>query len=166
LIPENDESYLALDISGGVYYQGVNYYVGLSVTHLNQPDIKYTETATYVSRQYYLTAGYTFQLPNPALELIPSAFVVFDGAAVQYVATGMVRYNKKVWGGVSYRAGDAISGFAGTELINGLKIGYGYDFPISEIRKGTSGSHEFIVSYSFDIGLGKSTTKYKSIRFL
>jgi type IX secretion system PorP/SprF family membrane protein len=166
LIPENDESYLALDISGGVYYQGVNYYVGLSVTHLNQPDIKYTKTATYVSRQYYLTAGYTFQLPNPALELIPSAFVVFDGAAAQYVATGMVRYNKKVWGGVSYRAGDAISGFAGTELYNGLKIGYGYDFPLSEIRNGTSGSHEFIVSYSFDIGLGKSTTKYKSIRFL
>ena len=166
LIPENDESYVALDISLGLFYQGLNYYAGLSVTHLNQPKIKYAETATYVSRQYYLTAGYTFQLPNPALELTPSVFVVNDGAATQYIATGMVRYNKKVWGGVSYRAGDAFTGFAGTELYNGLKIGYGYDFPISEIRKGTSGSHEFMVSYCFDIGLGKSSTKYKSIRFL
>lgn len=166
LIPENDESFIALDIGAGVYYQGLNYYAGFSVTHLNQPEIKYSETATYVSRQYYLTAGYFFQLPNPSLELIPSVFIVNDGAVTQYLATGMVRYNKKIWGGVSYRISDAITGFAGVELYNGLKIGYGYDFPISEIRKGTSGSHEFVVSYSFDLGLGKSVTKYKSIRFL
>ena len=166
LIPENDESFLALDISAGVYYQGLNYYAGFSVTHLNQPKIKYSETATYVSREYYLTAGYYFQLPNPSFELIPSVFIVNDGAATQYLATGMVRYNKKIWGGVSYRISDAITGFAGVELYNGLKIGYGYDFPISEIRKGTSGSHEFVVSYSFDLGLGKSVTRYKSIRFL
>jgi len=166
LIPENDESVLALDIAAGVYYQGLNYYAGISVTHLNQPKIKYSETATYVSREYYLTAGYYFQLPNPSLELIPSIFIVNDGAATQYLATGMVRYNKKIWGGVSYRISDAITGFAGVELYNGLKIGYGYDFPISEIRKGTSGSHEFVVSYSFDLGLGRSVTKYKSIRFL
>jgi type IX secretion system PorP/SprF family membrane protein len=166
LIPENDESFVAMDISAGVYYQGLNYYAGFSVTHLNQPKIKYSETATYVSRQYYLTAGYYLQLPNPAFELIPSVFIVNDGAATQYLATGMVRYNKKIWGGVSYRISDAITGFAGIELYNGLKVGYGYDFPVSEIRKGTSGSHEFLVSYSFDLGLGKSTSKYRSIRFL
>ncbi len=166
LIPENDESFVALDVSAGIYYQGLNYYAGLSVTHLNQPKIKYSETATYVSREYYLTAGYYLQLPNPAFELIPSVFIVNDGAATQYLATGMDRYNKKIWGGVSYRISDAITGFAGIELYNGLKVGYGYDFPVSEIRKGTSGSHEFVVSYSFDLGLGKSTSRYRSIRFL
>jgi type IX secretion system PorP/SprF family membrane protein len=166
LIPENNQSYVALDISAGVYYEGLNYYAGVSVTHVNQPKIKYSETATYVSREYHVTAGYYFQLPNPAFELIPSVYIVNDGATTQYLGTGMVRYNKKVWGGVSYRVSDAITGFAGVELYNGLKIGYGYDFPLSEIRKGTSGSHEFLVSYSFDLGLGKSTTKYKSIRFL
>jgi type IX secretion system PorP/SprF family membrane protein len=166
LIPENDESVVALDISAGIYYEGLNYYAGLSVTHVNQPKIKYSETATYVSRTYHLTAGYYFQLPSPAFEIIPSVYLVNDGATTQYVGTAMIRYNKKVWGGVSYRAGDAVTGFAGTELYNGLKIGYGYDFPVSEIRKGTSGSHEFVVSYSFDLGLGKSNTRYKSIRFL
>ena len=166
LIPENDESFVAMDISAGVYYQGLNYYAGFSVTHLNQPKIKYSETATYVSREYFFTAGYYFQLPNPAFELIPSVFIINDGAATQYLATGMVRYNKKIWGGVSYRLSDAITGFAGIELYNGLKVGYGYDFPVSEIRKGTSGSHEFVVSYSFDLGLGKSTSRYRSIRFL
>ncbi len=166
LIPESNESFLALDLSAGLFYQGLNYYAGLSVTHLNQPKIKYSETATFVSRQYYLTAGYYLQLPNPALELIPSVFIVNDGAATQYLATAIVRYNKKLWGGVSYRLSDAVTGLAGIELYNGLQIGYAYDFPISEIRKGTSGSHEFVVSYSFDLSLGKSVTRYKSIRFL
>jgi len=171
LIPEGDQSLVVFDLSLGIFYQGSNYYAGISVTHLNQPNIPYISTdepgvSSYVSREYYLTGGYTFQLPNPAFELTPSVFIVNDGAATQYIATGMVRYNKKVWGGVSYRAGDALTGFAGVELYNGLKVGYGYDFQLSEIRKGSSGSHEFVVSYAFDLGTGKSSTKYKSIRFL
>jgi type IX secretion system PorP/SprF family membrane protein len=166
LIPDGDESYVSPDVSFGLFYKGQNYYAGLSVTHITQPKIKYTETNTFVSREYYFTAGYTFLLPNPSLDLTPSIFVVNDGSATQYIINGMVRYNKKVWGGVSYREGDALTGIIGFELYSGLRIGYSYDFPISEIRKGTSGSHEFLVSYSFDIGLGKSTTKYKSIRFL
>ncbi len=166
LIPESDESYIAPDASIGIYYKGVNYYAGISVSHFLQPKIKYTKADTYVSREYYLTAGYTFQLPNPSFELTPSLFVINDGSATQYIISSMVRYNKKAWGGVSYREGDSFSGIIGFELYGGLLVGYSYDFPLSEIRKGTSGSHEFIVSYSFDIGLGKSVTKYKSIRFL
>jgi len=54
----------------------------------------------------------------------------------------------------------------GFELFNGIRIGYAYDFPMSDVRKSTTGSHEFMVSYSFDISLGRSPMKYKSIRFL
>lgn len=166
LIPDNNESYVTPDASLGLFYRGPNYYAGLSVTHVTQPKIKYTETNTYISREYYLTAGYTFQLSNPSLDVTPSVFIVNDGAATQYIINGIMRYNKKAWGGVSYREGDALSAIVGFELYGGLIVGYSYDFPLSEIRKGTSGSHEFLVSYSFDIGLGKSTSKYKSIRFL
>ena len=31
--------------------------------------------------------------------------------------TSLVRYNKKVWGGVSYRAGDALIGIVGLNFI-------------------------------------------------
>ncbi|HNX67593.1 MAG TPA: type IX secretion system membrane protein PorP/SprF [Bacteroidales bacterium] len=166
MIPDGDESAIIPDASLGLFYKTQNYYAGLSVTHITQPKIKYTETNSFISREYYFTAGYTFQLNNPSLDITPSVFVVNDGAATQYILNGIVRYNKKAWGGVSYREGDAITGIVGFELYNGLKVGYSYDFPLSEIRKGTNGSHEFFVSYSFDIGLGKSITKYKSIRFL
>jgi len=166
MIPDGNESVIIPDASIGFYYKTQNYYAGLSVTHITQPKIKYTETNSFISREYYFTAGYTFQLNNPSLDITPSVFVVNDGAATQYILNGLVRYNKKAWGGVSYREGDALTGLVGFELYSGLKVGYSYDFPLSEIRKGTNGSHEFFVSYSFDIGLGKSITKYKSIRFL
>jgi len=166
LIPETKESFVALDAGLGSFYVTDKYYAGFSVTHINQPKIKYSKGTPYVSRHYYLTGGYNLQLPNPALELLPSVFVLSDGKVVQFSVTSLVRYNKKVWGGVSYRPGNALVGIAGIELFNGIRIGYAYDFTISDIRKNTSGTHEFMVNYCFDISLGKSPTKYKSIRFL
>jgi len=166
LIPTSKESFVAFDAGLGVYLKADKYYAGISVTHINQPKIKFTKGLPYISRHYYLTGGYTIQLPNPSLELLPSIFVYSDGKVAQFNITSLLRYNKKVWGGVSYRAGDALIGLIGFELYNGIRIGYAYDFPLSDIRKNTSGSHEFMVNYCFDLSLGKSAMRYKSIRFL
>jgi type IX secretion system PorP/SprF family membrane protein len=166
LIPENKESYVAFDAGLGAFLRSDKYYAGFSITHLNEPKIKFTKGLPYISRHYYLTAGYNLQMSNPAFELLPSVFAFSDGKVTQVTVTSLVRYNKKVWGGVSYRAGDALTGMAGFELYNGIRIGYAYDFPLSDIRKSTSGSHEFMVNYCFDLSSGKSPMKYKSIRFL
>jgi type IX secretion system PorP/SprF family membrane protein len=166
LIPESKESYVALDAGFGLYYKADKYYGSFSVTHINQPKIKYSKGEPYFSRHYYLTSGYTLQLPNPSLELLPSFFAYSDGKTIQVALTSLVRYNKKVWGGVSYRAGDALIAIAGVELFNGIRIGYSYDYTLSDIGKTSSGSHEFMVNYCFDLSLGKSPMKYKSIRFL
>ncbi|MDT8400823.1 MAG: type IX secretion system membrane protein PorP/SprF [Bacteroidales bacterium] len=166
LIPDGKESYLAYDMSFGLFYNSINYYAGVSVTHLNEPKIKYTTATPYIARQYYATAGYTVRLPNPNFELLPSALLYTDGKLFQLTINTMVRYNKKVWGGVSYRAADALIGMIGIELYNGIRIGYSYDFPMNDIRKSTSGSHEFMINYCFDLSMGRSSKRYKSIRFL
>jgi type IX secretion system PorP/SprF family membrane protein len=166
LIPVSKESFVAFDAGLGLYLNADKYYAALSVTHLNQAKIKFSKGVPYLTRHYYLAGGYTIQLPNPSLELVPSAFAFSDGRVVQFSVTSLVRYNKKVWGGVSYRAGDALSGLIGLELYNGIRVGYAYDFPLSDIRKSSSGSHEFMVNYCFDLSLGRSRMKYKSIRFL
>lgn len=166
LIPENKESHIAFDAGVGAYYSTEKYYAGVSITHINEPKIKFSKGEPYLSRHYYATAGYSLNLGNPSYELIPSVFVFSDGHLVQFTINSMLRYNKKVWGGVSYRAGDALTGIVGIELYNGIRIGYSYDFILSDIRKSSSGSHEFMVNYCFDISLGKSPMKYKSVRFL
>ncbi|MCE5346847.1 MAG: type IX secretion system membrane protein PorP/SprF [Bacteroidales bacterium] len=166
LIPESEESCVTLDAGLGLYYKTDKYYTAISVTHINQPSIRFSKALSYVSRHYYLTAGYTLQLPNPSLELLPSVFAFSDGTTSQITLTSLLRYNKKVWGGVSYRASDALIGMIGFELLNGIRFGYAYDFTISDINKSSSGSHELMVNYCFDLNLGKSPMKYKSIRFL
>ncbi|MGD0583706.1 MAG: type IX secretion system membrane protein PorP/SprF [Bacteroidales bacterium] len=166
LIPETKESDIAFDAGLGAYFRTDKYYAGLSVTHINVPKIKFTKGETYISRNYYLTTGYTFQLSNPAFELMPSFFAYSDGKVLQMALNTLVRYNKKVWGGLTYREGDALVGIIGVELYNGIRIGYSYDFPLTDMRQGTSGTHEFMVNYCFDLSTGKSPMRYKSIRFL
>jgi type IX secretion system PorP/SprF family membrane protein len=166
LIPENKESYVAFDAGLGLYYNTDKYYASLSVTHINQPKIRFSKGTPYISRHYYLTAGYTLQLPDPSLELLPSVFAYSDGKAMQFNLTSLIRYNKKVWGGVSYRYSDAVIAIIGLELFNGLRLGYSYDFTISDMGNNSNGSHEFMINYCFDLGLGKSPMKYKSVRFL
>jgi len=166
LIPENKESSVVFDAGLGFYYKADKYYASLSVTHLNQPIIKFSKGRPYISRHYYLTAGYTLQLPDPSIEFLPSVFAFSDGKVIQFNATSLIRYNKKVWGGVSYRYGDALIGIIGLELFNGIRLGYAYDFTLSDMGQNSNGSHEFMINYCFDLGLGKSPMKYKSIRFL
>ena len=104
----------------GAYYKADKYYAGFSVTHINEPKIKFSKGLTYMSRHYYFTAGYNLQLPSPAFELLPSIFAFSDGKVTQLAINTLVRYNKKVWGGVSYRAGDSVTGMIGVELFNGI----------------------------------------------
>jgi oligopeptidase B len=54
----------------------------------------------------------------------------------------------------------------GLELFNGIRLGYAYDFTISDMGNNSKGSHEFMVNYCFDLGLGKSRSEqYLFIRF-
>jgi type IX secretion system PorP/SprF family membrane protein len=98
LIPENKESYIAFDAGLGAYYRTDKYYAGFSITHINVPKIKFSKGQPYLSRHFYLTAGYTIQLPNPSFELLPSIFAFSDGKVTQFAINNLVRYNKKAWG--------------------------------------------------------------------
>ena len=46
LIPENKESFIAFDAGLGLYYKTDKYYAALSVTHINQPKIKFSKGMT------------------------------------------------------------------------------------------------------------------------
>lgn len=165
-IPATKDSRTAFDMGLGVFYRTDNIFMGISATHINQGRIKYPNATPRLVRHYYITAGYTLQLPNPMFEIMPYFILKTDGRANQLYLNTNVRYNKRFWGGVSYRAGDAVVGQVGLELFNGVRVGYSYDFVTSKIGKYSDGSHELTLGYCFDLSLDKSPQKYKSIRFL
>jgi len=167
-IPKNGGSVFGFDMGLGVYYNTDNLYVGISTSHLNQTSFDYPEEVAEAKliRHYYLLAGYNLQLANPMFEIMPSLMVQTDGRSNLLYLNTNLRYNKRFWGGVSYSVGGAITALFGIELMNGIKIGYSYDFELSPLLKYNSGSHEVTVRYCFDLSVDKSPQKYKSIRFL
>ncbi len=167
-IPQSGGSVFGFDMGLGVFYKAENLYVGLSTSHLNQTSFDYPEeiAETKLIRHYYLMAGYNIQLANPMFEIMPSLMIQTDARSNQVYLNTNLRYNKRFLGGVSYSVGGAMTALFGVELMNGIMIGYSYDFELSPLLKYNSGSHEVTVRYCFDLSIDKSPQKYKSIRFL
>ncbi|MCD6355108.1 MAG: type IX secretion system membrane protein PorP/SprF [Prolixibacteraceae bacterium] len=165
-IPTGEVSQMAFDVGFGLYLTSNHYYLGASVTHLNQASIKYADLAsTYLSRHYYLTGGYNIKLPDPLFELRPSFLLKSDLAGWQLDINANVVFDKRFWGGISYRVNDAIALLMGIELKNGLRVGYSFDLVTSVIGRYGYGSHEIFISYSVDLEKNRNQ-KYKSVRFL
>lgn len=165
-IPDGEVSQLAFDAGFGLYLSTNKYYLGASVSHLNQAAIKFNDLAsTYMVRHYYLMGGYNIKLSNPLFELRPSFLFKSDMASWQLDLNANVVFDERFWGGISYRIQDAIALLMGMEMENGLRFGYSFDLVTSAIGRYGYGSHEIFVSYSLDLEKNRNQ-KYKSIRFL
>lgn len=165
-VPQGDASQVAFDVGLGAYLKTPQYYLGLSVTHVNQPGIKYADLAeSFLARHYYLTGGYNIRMRDPLFELRPSFLIKTDPAGWQVDMNANLVYNDRMWAGLSYRLQDAIAVLMGIELLNGLRVGYSFDLVTSAIGRYGYGSHEIFVGYSVDLERNRSK-KYKSVRFL
>jgi type IX secretion system PorP/SprF family membrane protein len=169
--PEGEQGEMAWDLGAGLFYMTEELYVGVSTTRLLENGFEFVNqnsqiTEDKLSRHYYLTAGYTLPLANPSLEFLPSVFLQTDTKVTKIDVNATLMYNKKFWGGVSYRVGSAIIGMVGLNILNGVKIGYAYDFDTSKLMNVSQGGHEILVGYDFRLGVDKIPQKYKSIRYL
>ncbi len=165
-IPQGEVSQVALDAGIGLYLSNNQYFMGASVTHINQAYIKYSDLSVdFLTRQYYLTGGYNIKLANPLFELRPSFLFKTDIAFWQLDLNTNVVFNERFWGGITYRVQDAIALLMGMEMENGLRFGYSFDLTTSKLAAYGYGSHEIFVSYSLNLERNRNQ-KYKSIRFL
>ena len=166
-----ETSDLMIDFSLGLFYKVPNkYYVGISVANLMESKGNtYTTTtdgAPHLDRTVYLVAGYEFLFPrNPMLKLSPSILVKSNFANTQISLSGLLTYNNKFWGGVTYnvQTADAFAILLGLN-IKDMKFGYAYDLPLSSIN--SQGSHEIMLAYRFKLSLKKKKDSYRNTRFL
>jgi type IX secretion system PorP/SprF family membrane protein len=171
-IPFDSQNEWAIDMGFGLFYQTDELYMGISSTHLLQTEYNYQpQSSGSVSREklvrhYYITAGYTLPLSNPALEFVPSLNAEVGGNLAEIDLTGTLVYNKKFWGGVSYRVGSAVVGMVGVDILNGIKVGFAYDFYTSSLSNSAKSTYEIMIGYNFNLGIEKMPQKYKSIRYL
>ncbi|MDR0834294.1 MAG: type IX secretion system membrane protein PorP/SprF [Candidatus Symbiothrix sp.] len=190
-IPRTKVSGSSIDAAFGVFYEKEKWYAGLSATHLLAPKLELDEKTTLeIPRTYYFTAGYNLTLSNPLIELKPSILVKTIEMSTQKVLADSLQeagkpnalkglwkqtqidvslrlvYNKTFWGGVSWRRDDALTLLLGGKF-KVVEVGYAYDYPISDIIKVSSGSHELFIKYTVDLNKTKPQKgKYKSVRLL
>ncbi len=166
-IPENgSEAMTFLDFGFGLYYKTQDLYLGISSTHLNEPKFEFDKGTPSLKRHYYIIAGYNLPFANPLLEFKPGIVVQSDGTNSQLAINALIAYNKKLWGGVSLRTDNAISGILGLELFKWVKVSYSYDFVVSDLMGYNNGTHEIMMGFCLDVKKDKTPEKYKSIRFL
>jgi len=188
-IPDNGAGNNGFDADFGLYYKTDDnkLYIGLSVTHLSEsdiaeagdglsaqlptnPDVVPYDFNYQVARHYYVMAGYNYPL-NPAIVLKPSVFMKSDALSTQIDVNMSVEYNNKFWGGVTYRAVDAIVPMVGVNhsfntIPGTFKFGYSYDVTTSLIRTASSGTHEILLNYCFKLNIVRPIEKHKTVRFL
>ncbi len=167
-IPTADETGMNLDLTLGAYYSAPKYYLGVSYVHLNAPRIKLNDEKSEfnVRGVLYATGGYDVQLANPKFMIRSSSLFKSDFITWQAELSSRAEYDKKYWGGLSYRFQDAVVVFAGISIMNGMTIGYAYDLPTGKMLTVSSGSHEIYLSYSFLFDTNRYKNRYKSIRIL
>jgi len=173
--PEIDESDLfsnidrkmALDLGIGLFYKYDDLFLGFSSTHINRPSLQYDPAGKYKLKNHYiLTGGYNMILANALIDMTPSFLLKSDGTTLQYDINLMFKYNKKNWGGVTYRNKDAVVLFVGTSMFSDVKIGLAYDLTLSKIQTVSNGTFEVYIGYSFSIDKTPKVQQYRSVRYL
>lgn len=172
-IPRSEQSTVTFDLSAGIYYNTPNLYFGLSAQNLLgaevrgklNPSGKSKGSGLGYAREYYVVSGYRLDLPR-RWSMEPSVFYRTDLEQHQLGLTLTTMYHRMVWFGVSYYLMESVGAQAGVNLLDGLRIGYSYDWPTSLLGRATSGSHEVLLGYSFSMHRERVPKRYRSIRFL
>ncbi|MEI7509811.1 MAG: type IX secretion system membrane protein PorP/SprF [Flavobacterium sp.] len=152
----------------GTFYFSKNYYVGFSAPNLlttkqlEQRDGIVTTGVEAV--HYFLTGGYVFNI-NENLKFKPAFMVkAVSGAPTAVDLTGNVLINNIFEAGLGYRLGDSFSGLVNFKVNPSLRVGYAYDYTLSNLGRFNSGSHEIMIL--FDLNKSGNKNGYdKSPRF-
>lgn len=152
------------NFGAGLYLSSQDWYLGLSAPKFINNDNNDREGSEYVALEqvhYYLTGGYVFDLSDQ-WKLRPTALAkVTDGAPLSVDISSTFIYDEKMYLGATWRIDDAVGAFVDFQVLPNFRVGYAYEYSISDLEPYTSGSHEILLIYE----LRMNNTKYKSPRF-
>lgn len=169
---DNTDPLLQNDVNGwlptagfGILYAAEEWYLGLSVPALLHTKIdaenQLNQRDFGANNHYFLTGGYIFTMSD-YVKLKPSVLVkAVKGAAVQYDFNLNGWFHDILGLGVSYRTGDAFVGMIELQVLPQLRIGYSYDYTISNLGSYNKGTHEIMLR----LELGSSDQEALSPRY-
>ena len=139
------------NIGAGVYWHTNKWYLGLSAPRITTRNLNGNDDFQALERvSYYLTGGYVFDLSSTT-KLKPSALVkATNGAPLSIDLNANFLFYDKFWLGAGYRINQqtsSLGGIADFQVSDQLRIGYGYEYPFSDLNGFTGGSHEILLMF-------------------
>lgn len=155
-IPGAVESKIIPNFGAGLYVDGPNYYVGLSLPRLLESNIDLGDEETIISREarhYYFMGGVKLALSDK-LAIEPQMLAKFvSGAPFDADFNVTAHVGENLFAGLSYRlggngVGESASLIAGLYLSEKLSMCLAYDLGLSDLKSSQNGSIELVVGYS------------------
>lgn len=140
----------------GAFLYSKDYYIGLSIPKIIENEFKDNYNNYSVQsemRNFFLIAGYVFNISEDVKFKPTFLTKVSFGAPVEFDFTASFLLREKIWLGAMYRTGDSFGFIAQWIFDRKLRIGYSIDFTTTKLQQFHNGTHEIMVSY--EIGLKK-----------
>lgn len=139
------------NFGSGAYFYSEKFFAGFSIPHiLNQSLDGIVDNVGVQSRQYrhyFVTAGYVFDA-GENFKIKPSSLLKFaDGAPMQADINSNVWYKERFCLGFSYRTSDSFSTILQFQVMQQFRLGYAYDYILSNLSRFTTGNHEIMLRY-------------------
>jgi len=149
-----------MDLNAGILYSGSsngvnNYYLGVSVYHINKPSLSFIDKTWNLASRITIHGGGAFPISENLMfntsaiyQMQNKSSEIVLGGAVSALLNGDETNPTSVYFGSWLRVGDAIIPYLGIE-INGLRIGASYDINTSNLKAATAsrGGSEFSIIY-------------------
>jgi type IX secretion system PorP/SprF family membrane protein len=133
----------------GVLWYSKKHYLGLSAPKLLSNKLIDGELPDFENnreRQHFFLIGGLVMDVNPYTKFKPAFLVkAVPGAPISFDITANFMFYERLWVGGMYRLQDAVGLLLQYEVNNKIRVGYAYDYTLSDIGDYTSGSHEIML---------------------
>jgi len=165
LFQANISSEPLVNFGFGTFWHGENWYVSASLPKLIKNQLIDVNSPIYTGnderRHLFLGAGVVLPI-NPYTKIRPSIlFKAVDGSPPSLDGNVNFIFYDTFTAGVFYRSADATGFLFQYEMNRTFKIGYAYDYIISDLGSYSGASHELLIGLNF----GKSPKGDKSPRY-
>lgn len=152
-IPNQRINQIKPAVNLGVYFSNRRWRIGLSGENANQYHINFADgngqqTARAQAR-LYATAQYRYPINRDFMLIAGLMYKYEQNNPSQLDITPLLQYNNRFTFGLGYRPSESISGIVQFEIVNGLKVGYAYDYQTNALNSVSNNSHELMLRYGF-----------------
>ncbi|MBS1486225.1 MAG: type IX secretion system membrane protein PorP/SprF [Bacteroidetes bacterium] len=151
------------DLAAGVFWRKEKFYVGTSFNHLTGGSFNFGKGISNPLQTHgYFTAGYTHEV-NFDLKFLFTTLVQSDFVKTTTNLSAIAYLKDTMWGGLSFRQGDAAILMFGYSFFKdkSMKLGYSLDYIIKNQAAKQPTSHEFMLTYELPTspGAGKKVVR-------